>query len=254
MKSSVNNLTKYFLYLFFTFAAITFTSCSNDDDAVATPTGSIEVGDQTISQNQVRVDQVVSSTNGFLVARHTSATGAILAQESIDQGTTQDVVLQLDDQGTGVNLQDGDAIVIALHVDSNRDGNFNENSDTMVATETVIVSSPGFDAEDQAVVDNGMTFRNVSTLEDSFLVAYGEREDGTLDETNILGSVPVQAGQTESVNLNFEEGRAPAAGTRIQTRLHRDVNRDGIFDSATDTPETFGFGTPNQITRTTNVL
>ncbi len=246
MKNVSNLYSKIFLYLSLVLFIGGFTGCNNDDDVgVLVPTGSIEVEDQTISQNQVRVDRVISSTDGFLIARHISETGIILAQEDIDQGTHEDIVLQLDDQGTGVNLEDGDAIVISLYADSNNDGIFNANIDQVLATETVFVSSPTFSVADQAVVDNTITVENISTSEDGFLVVFGENEDGTINEDDILGRAFIAAGQNQTATITFDEGRAPVAGTSISTRLHRDINRDSLFDPAIDTPETFNFNAPN---------
>lgn len=256
MKSSTKILTRYFLYFVFTFSVLGLTSCSNDDDLVTpAPTGSIDVEDQTISQNQIRIDQVVSSSDGFLVARLGTQIGTIIAQEDIDQGTHEDIVLQLEDQENEINIQDGNIIVISLYADSDANGNFNEANDAQVATESITVSSPTFSVADQAVVDNTITVENISAGEDSFLVAFGENEDGTINEDDVLGSAFVPAGQTQSATITFEEGKTPVAGTAISTRLHRDVNRDGIFDPTLDTPETFNFNAPdNTVVRRSQIL
>lgn len=252
------------MYVGVLFLCIGLTSCSDDDDngviVPPSPTGSIVVEDQVISGNTLVVDQVVvSNTEGdaWLVARHASQTGAILAQEPLDERTHTNVELVLDDEGTGVDLQDGDSVILMLYADDG-DGVFDAADDTLLTDsagnpimETVVVSSPSFDIEDQTVQDNSVVITNVNTTRPGWIILYNEIEDGSIDEDDIIGRAYVEAGTTDEVVVPFDDDFTYTPGQNIYSRLHVDDPADELFsfetDPTQDMPENFGFSTANLI-------
>ncbi len=251
---NVKNLKNWMLFVGVLFLVTGLTSCSDDDDGdvvvVPDPTGTITVTDDTqvISQNTLVVDQVTANTDVWLVARHTDATGEIIARELLTEDSNTDVELSLE----GTTLNDGDTVFLMLYADDEfgvGDGQFEEGTDDMPiagATETVIVSSPDFTISDATVTNNSITFDNVSVADTGWIVIYnGNPADAT---SEIVGFTQVTESM-DSVTVEFNENYT--AGDPLFARLHVEDQNDTVFtfidDPTTDIPEIFGFEDDNTI-------
>lgn len=250
----VNELKKLMLYVGVIFLVMGFTSCSDDDDGDVIvnpePTGTITVDDdgQVISQNTLIVDQVTANTDVWLVARHTDASGEIIARELLTEDINTNVELSLE----GTTLNDGDTVFLMLYTDDGfgiGDGQFEEGTDDMPisgATETVVVSSPDFSISDATVTNNSIIFDNVTVADTGWIVVYnGNPNDAT---SEIVGFTQV-TGSTDNVTVEFNENYTE--GDPLFARLHVEDQDDDIFtfidDQTTDVPEIFGFELDNTI-------
>ena len=271
MRNLSGDAKQYLRYLVFALIAIGFSNCSNDDDVddviETQPTGSITVEDQIVSQNMLVVQSVTVSTNSWLVVKKVNDDGSfssmIAAPLLINEGTRNDIDIELDNTNAAdVEIEDGTTLVLLLHTDDG-DGVFEfegdagqdmpiKNAAGNVLTETVVISSPSFEIEDQDVDNNTITFTNVSTRSAGWIVVYNSTAAGTIDEDDIIGFTYLEEGTNENVIVTFEDSFSFTAGQTIFSRIHKDDPEDGEFtyieDPETDLPESFGFGTDTTIT------
>lgn len=268
MKSSVNNVTKYFLYLIFAFAAISFTSCSNDDDGIDTtepnPTGSITASDQTLAGNTLIIDNVTVGQDSWLVVRNEGeGNSANFAAEPmfLEKGTYEDLEIELNNTANLTGDVEGDNFDITLYADSQVSGtqgtfDFNtqnsidrqvNNTNGQPMVQTVNTRAPSISADDQTVQNNSVVFNSVNTARGGFIGIYNQNEDGTINENDLIGWQYVGPGTTENVTVNFREDFVYTPGQMIFPRLFNDDPADQQFtfmdDPTTDVPERFGFNT-----------
>lgn len=242
---NVKNLRNLMLYAGMLFLIFGFYSCSDDDDGVVNPnpTGTITVADdsQVISQNTLVVDKVTANTDVWLVAHHNSASGAIIGKKLITSESATDVELSLE----GTTLDDGDTVVLMLHVDNGYnmgDGTFDATKDTPItgATETVVVNTPNFTISDATVTDNSITFDNVTVADTGWIVVYNGNPNEETSE--IVGFTQVTDSE-DDVTVTFNENYT--TGDPLFARLHVEDQGDEEFtfmdDPETDIPEIFGF-------------
>lgn len=251
---NVKNLKIWMLFVGVLFLVTGFTSCSDDDDGDVIvnpdPTGTITVNDdgQVISQNTLVVDEVTANTDVWLVARHTDASGEIIARELVTDAIATDVELSLE----GTTLNDGDVVFLMLYADDGfgvGDGQFEEGTDDMPisgVTETVVVSSPDFTISDATVTNNSITFDNVSVADTGWVVVYNGDPNDPASE--IVGFTQV-TGTMDNVTVELNENYM--AGDPLFARLHIEDQDDTTFtyidDPTTDIPEIFGFEDDNTI-------
>lgn len=244
---NVKDLKKWMLYVGVLVLVIGLNSCSDDDDGDVVvdpdPAGTITMTDdaQIISQNTLVVDQVTANTDVWLVAHHTDASGAIIGQELITSESATNVGLNLE----GTTLEDGDTVVLMLHVDNGYnmgDGTFNETDDTPIsgATETVVVNTPNFTISDATVTNNSIIFDNVTVADTGWIVVYNG--DPNEETSEIVGFTQV-TGSEDDVTVTFNENYTE--GDPLFARLHVEDQDDELFtfidDPSTDIPEFFGF-------------
>ena len=187
----------------------------------------------------------------------------------LEEGTHSNLEIKLDNTNAAdVTLEDGDTLVAILHFDdgdgifefegtTGADGTINDANGSAV-TEEIIVISPNFTISDQAVVDNTVTFDNVTVQNNGWIVIHNANEDGTINEEEIIGYTYVEAGSTDDVGVTFEEGFTYVPGQTIFSRIYLDDPNDEEFtfetDPATDIPEFFGFGDDTIVTDTGIVI
>lgn len=283
MKSLSNDLARYFLYFAFSFMAVGLASCSSDDDVrppVTTPdpTGSITAGDHTLSGNRIVVESVTVGQDSWLVARRAGSEtepGIVSEAVFLEQGTHTNVELPLLNTA---NLSGDDDFVLMLHVDDQTlgtrgtfdyDGTSGIDNPIRTAaganvSQTINVTGPSLSAADNQMVteDNEVTFENVHVGRDGWIVLYGQNEDGTMNEEDVIGSAFVEAGSYEDYLVAFNEGYVHQPGSTVFPRLHLDDPADGVFSytigGTEDLPETYGWdattgtGMHVQNTSTTN--
>lgn len=242
----VSNLKKLMLYAGVLILTMGFYSCDDDDDGDVVvdpdPTGTITIAEDTqvISQNTIVVDQVTANTDVWLVAHHNDASGEILGQTLVTPENNTDVEVILD----GTTLEDGDTVVLMLHVDDGYnmgDGTFNETNDTPIGeTETIVVNTPNFTISDATVTNNSITFDNVTVSDTGWIVVYNG--DPNEETSEIIGFTQV-TGSEDDVVVNFNENYTE--GDPLFARLHLEDQDDEEFtfetDPTTDVPEIFGF-------------
>lgn len=269
MKRLSMDFSKYLLYFALSFFAVGLTGCSNDDDVqTVTPepdeaTGTINADDQTLSNNTINVESVVVGQDSWLVARNMgSETDAEIVSDPVflEEGTHTDVELPLTEDANITGAAEGDQIVIMLHEDTGTPGSFDytgtAGTDDLITTssgqnvsETITVMAPSLNAEDnQAVTENNeVTFTSVNTASNGWIVLYGQNEDGSINENDIIGRRYVEAGTQENFTVPFNEGYVHTPGSTVYPRLHMDDPADQEFsftaDGDEDLPETYGFDT-----------
>ncbi len=235
----------YFLLLFF-FTAMFFTSCGDDDDAgipVVAPTGSLGVGDQTIINGMITLDDVMISDDGWVVLyRDNSGTQGteIVGQTFIEAGTYQDVMVELD---TDADISDGETLWAALHVDINRDevldwdgttgGDVPVRSGANNVSESFVVSLnlPGensITAVDQPVTDNSITVMNVSLEESGWVVVHADADGGPGE---VIGVSSVLApGDHEDVVITLDDTAVVNVDDVLWIMLHLDNGVPGEYE------------------------
>ena len=269
MRNLCEDAGRYLRYFVFAMIAIGFTSCSDDDDVdnvIPQPTGTINVEDQTLSGNILEVTSVTVSARSWLVVKKVNEDGSftdMIAEPLLLQaGTSNDIDIELDNtDAADVDLEDGDTLVLMLHADDG-DGVFEYEGNTGqdmpirnaagVLTETVVVSSPSIEIEEQDVEDGTITFTNVSTRSTGWIVVYNSTATGTINEDDIIGYTYLEEGDNADVEVVFDDSFTFTAGQKVFTRIHLDDPDDEEFtfieDEDTDIPEIFGFGTNPIIT------
>lgn len=263
MKNVINDLKIYSLYLGMLFFVFSAASCSDDDDGVIEqdPTGNITAEAQVISQNQLVVENVDVEGDAWLVARHGSENGPIIADPFyLEEGSHDNVVLELNNErAQNVDLESGDTIYLTLHSDDD-DAVFEEDSDVLMNTtagtparRSVEISSPTFSAADQEVENNSVTIEDANIPRGGWIAVYNQDEEGNINEADIVGRTYVEPGATGSVTIPFDEGFTYTPGQNVYTRLHMDDPADQQFtfqdDPSQDRAETFGFAADNFITQ-----
>jgi hypothetical protein len=269
MRTLSSNFAKYLMYFAFSIFAVGFTSCSSDDDIDDViidpdpdPTGSITVQDQqTLSQNTIIVQSVTVGQDSWLVARNAgeeAEAGIVSESVWLEEGTHTNVELALTSDANLTGEEGGDDIVIMLHRDAGVSGTFEyettsgpdspiQNAAGENVSETVNVTAPSLMAMDNQMVteNNEVTFSSVNTLNDGWVVLYGENEDGTINEDEILGSGFVEAGTWEDFTVAFDDPDFDYSGYTIYPRLFNDDPADGEFTytpgGTEDLPERYGF-------------
>lgn len=173
MRTLSNNFTKYLMYFVLSIFAVGFTSCSNDDDDVddiiGEPTGSIVVQDnQTITQNQITIENVTVGQDSWVVAvmgGDETTNNFITEPVMVESGSNANVALTFEDDVEFTGGEAGDQISIKLYADHSTQGTQGEwdTFDTPItgATETVTV----FVDDDP----NGQSFSDFDTNGDGFL-------------------------------------------------------------------------------------
>lgn len=262
----------YLLYFALTFFAVGVTSCSNDDDVddIITepdPTGSITLGDQTLSGNTLIIENVTVGQDSWLVVRNAgegTSTDYIADPMFLEAGSYDDVEIELNENANLTGDEAGDDIEVSLHVDDqNRGtpGTFDYDGQSGIdapitsttgeaVMENVNVRAPGLNIDDDQVVteNNEVTFNSVNLARDGWIVLYASNEDGTIDLTEIVGSRFVEAGEYTDLTVAFDDPDADFSGQTIHVRLHNDDPADqqftfGSSGETEDLPEVYGFNT-----------
>lgn len=267
MKNLQKNLIRYFFISGLLFLTLGFYGCSDDDDVLPDPfvtEATITVEDQVVAQNMITIEEVMVDEDAWIVIRKVNDDGTftdiIADPEFLDEGTHNDIMIELEPEG--VDLQDGDTLVVQVHRDDD-DGIFDFEEDPAIdepfedefgapVAETFQITSPSFTVSDQTVVDNTVTFDTVTTLNGGFIVLHDQTAEGTIDEDDIIGWQYVPAGVLEDVTVTFDSGFTYVQGQTIYPRLYSDNPADETFtfltDPDQDIPMIFGFDDDNTIT------
>lgn len=267
MKNATIDFKKFAVYFGILFLTFGLTGCSDDDDGVMEErdpaTGTITAGDQVISGNTLIVENVTVGQDSWLVARNAGGENAAdIVSEPVflEEGSHDNVELPLLNTANLTGDIEGDDFVLMLHEDNpdaGVQGQFDFSTmtgeDRPITDATtgqnvradVTTTSPTFEVEDQAVVDNTVTFSSVTTgPTGGWITLYNQNEDGTQSD-EIIGTTYVEAGDTSPQTVTFREGFNYIPGQTIYANLHADNPADQQFtfeeDAETDAREVYGF-------------
>lgn len=172
MKNVKIDLKQLFLYLGMLMLVVNLTSCSDDDDAVVTPTptGSFALaGDEyTVTNNTITLESVTVGQTSWLTAVHAGSetTNDFIAEPvRLQQGNNTNVQLVFD-EGAITNAEEGQEVVLRLFADTGTStGSWDATDQAITTTETITVF-----AEDSGTA----TFADFDT-----------NGDGTLDRDEV---------------------------------------------------------------------
>lgn len=256
--------SRFLFYLSMVILIGGFTGCSDDDDVgdvTPQPTATLTVQDQSISQNRVVIQNITVGQDSWIVIRNPGQqNSADIVSEPvfIEAGTHTNVEIPL--TGTA-NLQGnaaGDELVVMVHADTGTKGTYDYNAQS--GTDSPIRNSAGTNiaetitvrgsslsaAEDQVVTENNeVTFSNVNMVNNGWIALYGENEDGSINEDDLIGIHYVEAGEHENLLVAFNEGYEFQSGDTVYPRIYMDDPADQNFTFVEggdeDLPEIYGF-------------
>lgn len=269
MRTLSNNFTKYLMYFVLSIFAVGFTSCNNDDDIDDVtidpdpdPTGSITVQDQYISGNTLILQNVTVGQDSWVVVRNADEDEMVGDPVWVEEGSNQDVRVELDDMANLDGDEDGDDFDVYLYSDNvsaGTLGTYDEGIDEpimdgtgMEVSERVNARAPGIMADDNQMVteDGQVMFSSVNTgPTGGFIGLYGEDEEGNIDEDNMIGySDYIAAGANENIMATFNEDYMYQANQNVYPRLFVDDPADETFtytesEGTEDLPDTYGYDT-----------
>lgn len=246
---------------------VSLASCSDDDDAVVNPepdnpTGSITVGDQTLSGNTLVLEDVTVDQDSWVVVRNSGTQDLAADPVLVRDNEDGEVRIQLNEDANLTGDADGDDFDIYLYADNPNQGTlgtYDEGLDQPVndatgaeVTGTVTANAPSLYADDnQTVTEEGdVTFSTVNTgATGGYIGLYGQNEDGTPNYDEMVGtSEYIEPGAQTNVTARFNEGFNYEAGQTYYPRLYTDDPSDQQFTYTTsggteDLPEIYGFDT-----------
>ena len=270
MKNPMNTIKRISLYLGISALALGFNSCSDDDDGIVElpeSNASIVADAQFVSDNTIEISSVEVDSDAWIVVRKVNDDGTfserIADPEFIEAGTHSNIIIELNNpEAADVDLQDGDELIVLLHEDDG-DGTFEfqgtTGADALMTdangagiNDSFVVSAPNFTITDQTVTENTITFDNVNTEEDAWIVVHNSDETGAIIDSDIVGWAFVPAGDNTDVVLTFDDAFTYTAGQTLWSRIYMDDPADQEFtyfvDPATDMPALFGFNEDGTIT------
>ncbi|HET8753494.1 MAG TPA: hypothetical protein VFM59_03965 [Salinimicrobium sp.] len=269
MKNLMQNFKNYPLFLGLFFLSISVTSCDDDDDGDIIDPGSeatISAQAQVVSQNMVLIDNIMLDEDAWLVVKKVNDDGSysdLIAEPMLlEEGNHTDILVELKYSGTeDIALESGDTIIFQLHRDDG-DGVFEFSGDTgedkllkdslgSAIHEEIVITAPTFTISDQTVMDNSVTFDNITVANNGWIVVHNSHEDGSINEADIVGYTYVPMGSTDDVVVTFDEEFIYVPGQTIYTKWYLDDPADEVFtfleDPLTDVADFFGFGDDNTI-------
>lgn len=269
MKKVRNMHSRILFYLSMVILIGGFTGCSDDDDAgdvTPQPTATLTVQDQSISQNMVVIESVTVGQSSWVVIRNAgeeNAADIVSEPVLLPAGTHTDVEIPLTSTANLQGNEEGDELVVMIHADTGTRGTWDYNAQTGTDSpiknssganiaETITVRGSSLSAADDQVVtaNNEVTFSSVNMVRNGWIVLYGQNDDGTINEDEIIGMQYVEAGEHENFLVPFNEGYVFQPGTTVYPRIYMDDPDDEEFtfveDGDEDLPETYGFDTAGQ--------
>src|SRR5690606_14697618 len=157
----------------------------------------------------------------------------------------------------------GDELVVMIHADTGTRGTYDYNAQSGTDSpirnsggtdiaETITVTGSSLTAADDQVVtaNNEVTFSSVNMVNNGWIALYGENEDGTINENDLIGIQYVEAGEYENFLVPFNEGNQFQPGSTIFPRVYMDDSADQEFTYVVGgdvhLPDTYGFDDAGQ--------
>ncbi len=190
----------------------------------------VEVSDQVILNNMVRVNAVYSAGPGFIVvhADNAGAPGAGVGVKAVPAGWSYGVDIAIAPRASTPVLY------AMLHVDDSAVGTYEfgtvEGADSPVMGDNGMVS-PGFKIElvaayDQWIMDNVLTIPVIITQQDSWLVVHNDNEGGPGAPA---GNVFVPAGVNQDVSVTLDGSQTAF----LYPMMHYDTGVMGEYEFGT---------------------
>jgi len=220
----------------------------------ASPSGSLSVTDQTLTNNSVLITSVTASQDGWVVVHESNPDGSILlpgiiGKTAIKAGTTANVVIPLDKQ-----VANGAKLWPMLHIDVGQIGVYEfpgpdvpvvVNGDivmvpiivavpaaqpTAAATQAPAASAPSgsLSVSDQLLVNDTVIVSSVTASQDGWVVVHESNPDGSILLPGIIGKTQIKAGTT--TNLAIVLDKQVANGAKLWPMLHIDVGQIGVYE------------------------
>jgi len=269
MKKLSRMHSKILFYLSMVILMGGFAGCSDDDDVgdvTPQPTATLTVQDQSISQNRVIIQTVTVGQDSWIVIRNSGEeTSANIVSEPvfIEAGTHTNVVVPLTNTANLAGNAAGDELVVMIHADTGTRGTYDYNAQSGTDSpirnsggtdiaETITVTGSSLTAADDQVVtaNNEVTFSSVNMVNAGWIALYGQNEDGTINEDDLIGVQYVEAGEHENFLVPFNEGYVFVPGSTVYPRIYMDDPDDQEFTYVAggeeDLPETYGFDDAGQ--------
>lgn len=264
MRKLCNMNSKILLYLSLIFFIGGFSGCSNDDDVgnvLPQPTANLTVQDQSISQNRVIIESVTVGQDSWIVIRNPGEeNSADIVSEPIlvETGTHTNVEVPLINTANLTGDAAGDQLVVMIHADTGQRGTFDYNAQSdndspirnsagAVIAETITVRGSSLMAADNQAVtaNNEVTFSSVNMVNNGWIALYGQNEDGTINEDDLIGTQYIEAGEHTNFLVRFNEGYVHQPGSTVFPRIYMDDPDDREFTFVQggdeDLPELYGF-------------
>lgn len=219
MKNASKRLNSYFLFFFLSVFTLGVTGCSGDDDAdEEEATGVIVAEDQTISGNTITVQSVTVGQDSWLVAVMAGDEGTndfITDPVMVDEGTSTNIELTLNDDTTLMGGETGDEISLKLYADNPNGGTMGEwdpsdlpifGTDGTLATETITVfmATPtfsDFDENEDGVLDAD----EVANAYQNDFTAWDTDGDGALNDEEFFNTTFGNTDADDDEMINQEE-------------------------------------------------
>ncbi|EMR02991.1 DUF7282 domain-containing protein [Cesiribacter andamanensis] len=251
------HITRTFLAGGLLLSSALFSSCKDDDapEMMMEPGGSLQVADQMLSANTIRVDAISMDKAGWVVVHKASAAGGpvvpdiISIPKQLPAGSSMDVAIMLRED---VSLQEGETLWVMLHTDAGVMGTYEFDASTSVdapltdaqgnmVMQSIEVMSAAIIAQDQPISNNSVVIDEVRATVDGWLVIHNDNGMGEPVIPAIIGKTWVEAGTTTNVVVELDETNLQP-GQKLFPMLHVDSPADGeyTFPENGDAPEVFG--------------
>jgi hypothetical protein len=243
-------------------------SCDDEDDDPVVPpplppvsVQSIDVTDQMISRNMIKVNKVILEEAGWLVVHRDNGNNAPVVPDIISSpifipaGTTTNVMIEIHDD----TLTDGEKLWIMAHKDNGdstgvyefRAGNTTEDVPVMVngvtLMKSLMVTSPSITVNDQSLVtittlnNDSATVAQVEAKVDGWVVIHYTDANNDLIISPIAGKRMIMAGTYTNLRVPLDSVANIQNGDVMVGMLH--INGDGNnsydFPNGADLPEIF---------------
>lgn len=224
---------------------------------VTAPVGKLTVSNQVISQNMVWVESTELPADGWLVVHRDNGSGGPIVPNIISEpvyvsaGVSEDILVPI---LSTESLSDGETIWVMLHEDNGMTGKyeFDGNNgfdgpyfteDGNIAITPITIQSADIEVEDQSVINNTITIKNVLAARDGWLVIHNDNGSGGIVLPEIIGKVQVSAGMNTDLVVNLDANNTYTVGQKLFPMLHLDNGIIGTYEfdgnSAFDGPEIF---------------
>jgi LPXTG-motif cell wall-anchored protein len=208
--------------------------------APAASSGSVEVGDQPVSEGSITVAKVTAGQDGWIVAHldEGGKPGKVIGHSAVKAGDNTDVDIDLSE-----DVPAGGKLWPMLHIDAGTIGTYEFPGPdapvivggNIVMKQITITAAEGggqqaapadaVEAADQSLVDGGITVASVNATVDGWIAVH-------LDEGGkpgkVIGFGPVKAGSNSNVMIKLSED-VPAGG-KLWPMLHIDAGTIGTYE------------------------
>jgi len=222
---------------------------------VEAPTGSLDVSDQTISQNMIMVSSITMNAAGWVVVHKDNGSGPVVPgifsePVHLDAGTTTNVMIPIK---PGTDLMDGESLWVMLHNDNGSIGTYEfdgasgyDNPIVMnanIVMKKIKIMVPSIMVSDQAVVNDQVTLDKVVLAADGWLVVHNDDGTGHITLPGIIGKVYLEKGEHTNVTIDLDSSNRYLSGQKLFPMVHLDnpANKEYDFPDNGDNPEVFGF-------------